>query len=363
MGDKGKAFWLGIFIIVGIVITAWLIMFLKPSVGDGKLTLKVRFSSVDKIEKGTRVTFAGKPVGEVIKIVETPHPRQSPTDELGNPYIYELTLKVDSSVHVYSYDEIIFATSGLLGEKSIAIVPKAAPPGAPLPVEVTNEVLFARSTDKLESTLNQFEQVAQTFGDTMDNFSNFLNTNAGDFNSLLTSITAAADEAQVFLSATRDQELVQRIGQSLDSLHQVAQQIANSEGTLGRLINSDAFYLQISTLLCKVDTLLNDINNYGLLFQYDKGWQRTRTARMNQMRELCTPCDFYRYFDQEVCEVSVTLGRVGEMIRTMECRDIPIQNECFAESFRELMAQVESLQNSLKLYTEMLLGEYCQTCK
>ena len=65
MNDRVKAFWLGIFIIIGIIITTWLVLFLKPSVGDGKTTLTVRFSNIDKVEEGTRVTFAGKPVGEV----------------------------------------------------------------------------------------------------------------------------------------------------------------------------------------------------------------------------------------------------------------------------------------------------------
>ena len=46
----------------------WIIMFLKPSVGDGKQILYVRFSDVNNIPIGTRVIFAGKPVGEVVAI-------------------------------------------------------------------------------------------------------------------------------------------------------------------------------------------------------------------------------------------------------------------------------------------------------
>ncbi|MCH9626641.1 MAG: hypothetical protein S4CHLAM2_02670 [Chlamydiales bacterium] len=358
MGDRIKAFWLGIFIIVGIVLTAWLILFLKPSVGDGRLTLTVRFSNIDKVESGTRVTFAGKPVGEVYKIIEVPHPRESPSDEFGNLYIYELTLKVDSTVHVYSYDEIVFATSGLLGEKSIAIVPKAAPPGAPPPQEVTQEVLFARSTDKLDQILHQISGVSDSLTDTMEGVNTFLAVNTNDFNQTLKSISGAADQVKVFVADVNDQKVVNQINEGLASIHQ----ITNGEGTIGKLIHSDSLYLQLSGLMCKVDTLLNDINHYGLLFQYDKGWQRTRTARMNQMKKLCSPCDFYNYFDHEVCEISVTMNRLGQVIQTMECREIPVQSECFAEGVRRLMSQVECLQDSLKTYTEMLTGTYCQEC-
>ncbi len=392
MGDRYKAFWLGIFIIGGIAIASWLILFLRPSIGDGGLTLKVRFSNIDKVDTGTRVTFGGKPVGEVAGIKEVANPRKSPSDELGNLYIFELTLKVDSSVHVYSYDEIIFATSGLLGEKSIAIIPKAAPPGAPPPQEVTNEVLFARSTDKLEEMLNQIGQVAEKFSDTMEGVNSFISENTGDFNIALKSLSGAAEEAKIFLAdasarkfvdrassaadtlaATmkttdlliaeiREARLVERAGQSLDSIFSITGRVEKGEGTLGRLLHNDSLYLQISGLICKVDTLLNDINHYGLLFQYDKGWQRSRTAKINRMKRLRAPCDFYNTFDREIDEISVSLNRVGQMLQEMECREIPIQNECFAQSFLELMSRVECLQDSLKLYTEMLLGEYCQKC-
>ncbi len=392
MSDRIKAFWLGIFILLAIGITAWLILFLKPSVGDGKLTLKVRFSNIDKVENGTRVTFAGKPVGEVSKIMEIADPRQAPSDEFGNLYIYELTLKVDSSVQVYSYDEIIFTTSGLLGEKSIAIIPKSAPPGAPPPQNVTHEALFARSTDKLTETLTQVTQVAEKIGNTMEGVNEFLSTNSYEFHKTLKSLSGAADEVQIFVSdATqrdftnraanaadalastmksadllikdiKEKQLVDRMGRSLDNIYTITNRVNSGEGTLGKLIHSDSFYLQITGMINKVDTLLNDINNYGLLFQYDKGWQRSRTARMNKMRQLCTPCDFYLYLDKEMSDISVSMNRVGQALQTIECREIPVNSECFAESFLELMARVESLQNSLKIYTEMLLGDYCHKC-
>src|SRR5699024_8576476 len=148
--------------------------------------------NIDKVEEGTLVTFGGKPVGVVKKIEEVPSPRKSPSDRFGNLYIFELTLKVDSRVHVYSYDEIIFATSGLLSEKSIAIIPKAAPPGAPPPQEVTHETLFAQSTDKLHEMLNQIGQVAKQFSDTMEGIDSFISRNTNEFKSMLTALSGAA---------------------------------------------------------------------------------------------------------------------------------------------------------------------------
>ncbi len=130
MGEQTKNMLIGVFVIAACAVIVWMILFLKPSVGDGKETLYVRFSNVNQINVGTRVLFAGKPVGEVVAIQPIPDARKKPiADVLGEIYYYQLVLKVDSSVKVYDTDEITIQTSGLLGEKSIAIIPKVPPKG------------------------------------------------------------------------------------------------------------------------------------------------------------------------------------------------------------------------------------------
>ena len=64
--------------------------------GDGKETLVVRFSNINGLSVGTRVMFAGKPVGEVVEIQQIPGARAKPTtDELGQVYFYQLILKIE----------------------------------------------------------------------------------------------------------------------------------------------------------------------------------------------------------------------------------------------------------------------------
>ena len=129
MIDYMKNMLIGLFVIVACGLVVGIILFLEPSVGDGKQTLVVRFSNINGLSLGTRVMFAGKPVGEVIEIQQIPHARDQPTDELGQVYFYQLILKLDSSVRMYNTDEITVQTSGLLGEKSIAIIPRSPPKG------------------------------------------------------------------------------------------------------------------------------------------------------------------------------------------------------------------------------------------
>lgn len=313
MKDKTKAFWLGFFIIVALGLAAWLVLFLKPSVGDGRVTLTVRFSNIDKISQGTLVTFGGKPVGEVIEIKEVSDPRAAAADAFGNLYIYELILRVDSSVKIYTYDEITFATSGLLGEKSIAIIPRATPPGALPATQVADDILFARSTDKLEETLNKLTNVAETFNDTLGEVSIFIELNNQDFNQALKSLTGAAHEMRSFLyqaneakligrvaaatdtlgnamtkanalfTAAEQSQIIERLGSSFDAVHETASLLSGGEGTLSQLVNSKCFYVQMTTVLSQLQAILYDINTYGILYQFDRKWQR-----LNNLRSSCT---------------------------------------------------------------------------
>lgn len=308
MSDGFKAFWLGLFVIGAIVLVSWLVLFLEPSIGDGKVTLKVLFSNIDKVIEGTHVTYGGKPVGEVVKIVEIPNPRDAEADQFGNLYLYELTLKVDSSVQVYTYDEILFSTSGLLGEKSVAILPKAPPFGAPPAENVSNQTLYARSTDQLASTLNQLSNLAERFQDTLGNVNTFINANKAELHSTLTSFGHASEELKNFLEranemdvagkaslasdsliaamtkadnffkVARDSRLIERVGTSFDRLHDLTLQFSNETGSIGRLLNSDSTFVQITTVLCQLQSILYDIKKYGILYQFDRKWQRSQSC-------------------------------------------------------------------------------------
>ncbi len=354
MSERGKSFWLGIFIIAAIAILSWLILFLKPSVGDGRVTLHVRFANIDKIDPGTRVTFAGKPVGEVEEIQEVKDPRQSPADSFGNLYIYLLTLKVDSSVHIYTYDEIVFATSGLLGEKSIAILPKVTPPGAPPAQEVTGDILFAESTDKLQVALSQLTEVAETFESTMTGFNDFLATNNEDFNRALTSVHG-------FFGQLVDTDVARRFGSTLDTVQEVTGHMVSGKGTIAKLISSDTLYLQVMGLINKSNTLLNNLNNYGLLYQFSSKWKKARDFDLKQKRWLLQhPADFYNELECDMGALSLSLENTTEVLHSLDCLE---NTESVSQCFEHLSCEIDRLRTLLKLYTEILIDQYGRNCQ
>ncbi len=362
-----KFFWVGLFIICALILLAWLLLFLRPSVGDDKVTLHVRFSNIERITKGTRVTFAGKPVGQVEKVIEIQNPREGAIDDYRNIYLYELILKVDSSVHIFTYDEIVLASSGLLGEKSIAIIPKAPPPLALAAQEVTNQVLYAHSMDKLEQTFLQVQEVASTFETTLSQLNELMQNNTESIHKTLDAIAGAGTQLEAFLSeidrkqfvnkmchffdqggallqkANQD-KFVERMTQSFDSIGDAAYLMTHGEGTVSRLINSDAMYLQLSATLNKFDQFLYNLNNYGLLFQFNRQWQRSHTDIIERMGCLCTPRDFYRFGEKQMNHLARSLEQMGQLVKLMECRGIPLQNSSFLMNFEELFFRMEQLQ-------------------
>jgi len=400
MTDKMKNILIGLFVTTSVTIVVAMILFLEPKVGDGKKTLRVRFANIAGIVVGTRVAFAGKPVGEVIHIKEIHDARDRP-DESGRVYFYELILKTDSSVEVYDTDEIAVRSLGLMGEKSVAILPKAGK-SATL---ITDEIIYANSVDPLENTFNQMSKVASRIEATVAHVDSWFQENSSRlttsiemFNKTVSHLDmafAALEEKQIipvlresadllndnlrFLrSSLVDDQLLQKIAflaQNLDeaarsfnldgaaalrNLNQVTRDISSGKGTMGRLIAGEDFYLHLNSLISKAETMMNDINHYGILFQYDKSWQRSRTKKANFLKALESPKEFRTYFEGEVDAITTSLGRLGELLGRAENADEKTrvsENENFKKQFASLLRSAQSLTDSIKLYNEGLVAE------
>ena len=395
MGEQTKNMLIGVFIIASCTLIVGFIMFLKPSVGDAKQTLYVRFSNINKINIGTRVMFAGKPVGEVVAIDEIYDARQKPmTDILGRLYYYQLVLKVDSHVKVYNTDEISLQTSGLLGEKSIAIIPKS-PPKDVTPKLITNEPIYAESVDPIDNAFIELSELANDMEDTFREFTKWMRANGDALASSIKSIGNMMDEAKTSLSSINQSKLVDSFKKGADnfsnamdgmdsafkemkdgavfcnagivmnnlknatnSIDIVTQDMAQGKGTLGKLIKGDDLYMRFTAIMTKADTMMNDINHYGILFHLNKTWQRTRMQRVNLLNALNTPQSFKSYFETEVDQINTAMSRLSMLVE--KAQESPEREEIFSDErfkrdFVELMRQSDELSDNLRLYNEQLM--------
>ena len=177
MPEQLKNMMIGIFITITMGLVVAMVLFIKPTVGDGKQVLHVRFSNINGISVGTRVIFAGRAIGEVENIEVIPDARNMPVDANGNLYYYVLTLKIDSKISIFTTDVFTVQTSGLLGDKSVAIIPKAPNKDQKPKLINSQSIIYAESSDLLESAYNMLSKMADTVSETFDEATLWLKKN------------------------------------------------------------------------------------------------------------------------------------------------------------------------------------------
>ena len=394
MTDRWKNILIGTFVVAALSICAMLALFLKPTIGDGHKSIKVRFANISGINKGTRVTYAGRPVGEVAQIEEVPNARLDP-DELGRIFSFQLVLRLDSSITVFTSDEVAIRTTGLMGERSIAIIPKAPPIGT-APQLVRDQILYANSIDPFDNTLTQITRVATKAEQALSRFDDWFREaspvltstvaqlgGAGEalqdlFNMINDPLTQSLTHLSDVLKKARDEKLMVHLSSLtqglketvhtlntdgsvlMNNLKQISDDLNKGTGTVGRFIKGDDFYMRLSSLMSKSETVMNDFNHYGILFQYNKQWQKTRTKKMHLLNALESPQDFKTYFEGEIDTINTSLGRITTLMERAgedSERQRIVQSEPFKRDFVILMRQVQALNDTLKLYNQELMAK------
>ncbi|MEX0962275.1 MAG: MlaD family protein [Simkaniaceae bacterium] len=395
MKDHIKTMLIGLFVAIGCSILIGMILFFEPSVGDGKQKLLFRFANINGINVGTRVSLAGKPIGDVVAIEQIPDARKQPTDELNQVYFYQIVCHVDSSAKIYTTDEITMQTSGLLGEKSITILPKKTPPGVPLKLATDQTPLYGQSADPFEYAFNELSGLADKMEDTLDKVGNWMDANGQALGSAIRSFDSAMTEVSEVVQDANAQNFVDHVINATDqfsgamkeidvamnqmqkedsfsnlgvtirnlknisfSVDDIATDIQMGKGTLGKLIVDDGLYLRFNVIMNKVNTLMNDINHYGLMFNLNKQWQRMRVKRVSEITALDSPQEFRSYFEREVDLISTSMERISMLIERANERhetEEVMRSDLFTRDFADLLRSVEGLSDNLKLYNQKLM--------
>jgi phospholipid/cholesterol/gamma-HCH transport system substrate-binding protein len=231
MADQYKNMMIALFICAAAGIITFILLFIHPSVGDEKRTLFVRFTDVDKISVGTRVTYGGKPIGEVVAIREINDGTHRRLTRGNKVYLYELELRIDSGVHIFDNDEITSRTAGLLGEKSVAIQPQPTQPEQ-TPRILTDEIIYAQEAGSVEDTFKEFKAITHKFERILNNVNRIVEEMEADetFSSLsqishnISTITKAMAEPQ-------------QISETLANIHKVSERFNSSWDTVELALN------------------------------------------------------------------------------------------------------------------------------
>lgn len=446
MLEKTKTLFIGLFVIAACSSVVWLLLFMHPSVGDMSQKLHVYFANVDRVSVGTRVTFAGRPVGEVLSISPLVHARQMQPDADGHVYFYDVTLGLDKGVDVFSTDQVVLQTSGLMGERNIAILPAPIPKGTnPINAIEQHLPLRGHSGDPMQETFVQLNNVADKVNKMMDTINDLIDKNRDDLSrtidnlekmvshldtaivrandlDLVGTIQAAACNfgnamqrtdtllktweqenfadtvakiachvnhiAEAFDQPDQLHEIVQDIsllakrlttateslGPALDSFSkaaataenmackgsQILDHIVAGKGTVGHLLYDDALYMQMESSVDKVSVLMDDINQYGLLFHLNKSWQRERLQRINKLNDLSSASAFQSYFDTELDRISASVERLTALLdkaSSEKAKKSLRRDPEVANAFGDLLRRVDTLEDTLRAYNQKLFSK------
>jgi len=457
MTEEAKNILIGMFIIVACTIFVYVLLFLHPSTGDAAKIVRVRFANINKVSVGTRVTLAGRPIGEVIKISTVQQARTDRELDRGPVYLYELTLGIDSYAIIYDSDRIAIHTAGLLGERSIAIIPQRRTNGVPSREIGANDILYAQDDNSVEETISGIGALTKKAEKTLEGVIDLMDNNNEDLNRTLKSFHNSLGQLEQTLKRANDLEMIDSIDEAFqnvsktadqfyaqlkimnqhglwentsalaenlqditkamnqpetisnivyrldelseglvrledlvtsswgkvdrtlddfslaaentrkisedsisiaDQLRQTSEAIGKGEGTLGKIVADEGLYLRGVSILNKIETLMDDVNHYGLLFHLDRGWQRQRTKKMNELHELKTASEFRNYFEEEIDLITTALSRVTMLMQHAQTQHVDnelMENRDFTKVFADLLRKVEGLEASLKLYNQRLI--------
>jgi phospholipid/cholesterol/gamma-HCH transport system substrate-binding protein len=401
VAEASKNIIIGVFVLAAIVVLVWLVLFIHPTPGNTAQRITVRFANIEKIQVGTRVTFAGEPVGQVAEIISRFNGERNPRESAGPMFFFEVVLAIDSHVRVYETDLITTKMTGLFGERVVAIIPRRPPPGVEPRLVVEGIVVYARAEDQVDQALGQLASVSSKMVATFQKLSDLIDANSqpirhaietfdhsmeavgdtfrrineadivGSIGGAFDGIAAVMDIIENDLRELEEQGMwkntelmMERLANASANVEAVTGDLRAGRGTIGRLLKGDDLYLEVQSLLAKAGTIMNDINHYGLLFWQNRRWQRERTQRANLLSALEHPHAFRSYFDQELDAITTSLVRVELLLEEMRCscrgQDL-LCNPCFAEEFATLLRHVQTLEEQLGLYNEMLND--CRCCR
>jgi phospholipid/cholesterol/gamma-HCH transport system substrate-binding protein len=331
---------IGLTVVIALAIVIRALIFLHPSPGDGGRQIHVRFQNVDKISSGTRVTFAGKPVGEVVQVQLLPEVFDIRAQDSRPIYSYEVVLSIDSSVRVYKSDEICVSSEGLMGERVIAITPKPLPEGGELRLIGPADIVFAMPSGSAEEMLREITVFAQKADVTIDT----LGQASAQLNALLTALNN--DHFAEKLNAIGDKSI--SCLETINTLTKKLTETAHGQGTLGRLMNDATLY--DSLLQCSLNTnrMIADINTYGLLFHTNRDWQREMHRRADELVAQSAPA-FRTTRDQlqKISEIITDLNATFTNAQKCHDHDSVKNNQALRDELTKGLNTVQQQLNTL----------------
>lgn len=277
-----------VLVIVGALAFLFGFSYLKgTSLFDSNKSLFVVYEDVEGLVMGAKVTINGMDVGKVTHI-----------DILSDFSGVRVDFSLRPDIQISKQSEALLYESGLIGGKAISIVPAAAgalvedgdqlkakiKPGltelinqqiAPLQSKIENmltsaDSLFAgvsnvmnyETQNNLKALLNNLTSTLESVNTISSKMVILLDQNQSTLNKTLNNVANTTDNLEQMtdsLAVIPWGETARKMETLVSNLNAITQPIAQGEGSLGQLIQSDSLYQQLNASTAALEALLNDL--------------------------------------------------------------------------------------------------------
>lgn len=263
----------------GVVIFFGVVALIFMVLGAGELhsllfqesqNVTIYFDSVSGVKERTKVTYAGRKCGEVVKLVDLSKPKENPKDPGAKLYYVEVTAKIAKTTPVNSTTKALITMVGMLGDKELDLTPgnPEAPPLAP------GEGLYGESGGidilintarklvvKLEPLLDSVQSVLGNVNDVIKDptFKEDLKTTVANAKTTLANADATLKQAKEMLGENRDNIKVV-LGNARDLTETGKTTLATVNDTLGETRPKlQALIASIQKLTTELQPKLNEL--------------------------------------------------------------------------------------------------------
>ncbi|MGB1019945.1 MAG: MlaD family protein [Flavobacteriaceae bacterium] len=277
-----------VLVIVGALAFLFGFSYLKgTSLFDSNKSLFVVYEDVEGLVMGAKVTINGMDVGKVTHI-----------DILSDFSGVRVDFSLRPDIQISKQSEALLYESGLIGGKAISIVPAAAgalvedgdqlkakiKPGltelinqqiAPLQSKIENmltsaDSLFAgvsnvmnyETQNNLKALLNNLTSTLESVNTISSKMVILLDQNQSTLNKTLNNVANTTDNLEQMtdsLALIPWGETARKMETLVSNLNAITHPIAQGEGSLGQLIQSDSLYQQLNASTAALEALLNDL--------------------------------------------------------------------------------------------------------
>ncbi|MDA8773879.1 MlaD family protein [Chlamydiia bacterium] len=328
---------LGLFIALGLTVMGRMALYLRTSYSKESREIQVLFNNIERIRIGTRVSYAGKTIGEITR-VEFP-------DNYRNIYIndqlypFKVTFNVDKQIPLYDTDIIKPVTSGLMGEKTITILPHTTTESQEVDyenhhfiikpelginelVQVATETTYElkKSIEVIHETLEtDFKQTTQSINEISSTVNKTLKTmfTSESINLTLDNLLESSEKIKEFVTDLNKDNVTENIKSVIANIESSTNNISNLLDKSNKFLETiDESSLNItdsiSHILSDVNNLIEGLNNitsvnnrselneilvnvrevsrdlstYGLLYGNNKKWKAQKKKDEKEIKEL-----------------------------------------------------------------------------